>query len=298
MPITSSTENLSVSVVVPVYNGMKTIAGTVEKLLRQSYKPIEIIVVDDGSTDGTLAALRRFEPKIKLIAKTNGGPASARNRGIDLAKGNVVAFTDSDCLPTENWLQCLIAGFTNESIAGVGGTITSAEKTLISEYIDLAGFLNPQADIKGNIPYLITANACFRKVVLSKVSGFSEEFRKPGGEEPELCWRIKKLGYQFSVAPDAIVYHHHRQTVLSFLKTMLAYGEGAFVLGRLVPQYMIDRPQRLLLQKFLSWRALFRSLRSHKRNTSFKHAICFSFLAYVKDVSFTVGYLRGMYRNG
>ena len=88
-----------ISVVIPVYNGEKTIVQTIECLLRQSLAPDEIIVVDDGSTDGTRETLRKFDQRITLLTQLNSGPASARNRGVRAAKSAFVAFTDSDCLP-------------------------------------------------------------------------------------------------------------------------------------------------------------------------------------------------------
>ena len=200
----------AVTVVIPVYNGANTIAQTIECILNQTCPPAEIVVVNDGSTDRTAEMLNTFGQQIIVITKPNGGPASARNSGVRQARGDLIAFTDSDCLPEKDWLGYLIAGFDDDAVAGVGGRIKSAGKTVLGEYIDFAGFLNPQPDEQGKIPYLITASACFRRDVLLQVGGFSERFRKPGGEEPELCWRIRQLGYRLGFAADALALHHHR----------------------------------------------------------------------------------------
>ena len=281
---------------VPVYNGASTIARTVECLLRQSYSPDEIIVVNDGSTDQTAEVLRTFGQKIVVIAKPNGGPASARNMGIKRATAKLIAFTDSDCLPDRNWLAHLVAGFDEDSIAGVGGRIESAGTEMIGQYIDFVGFLNPQSDPQGEIPYLITANACFKREVLIQVGGFSERFRKPGGEEPELCWRIRQLGYQFSFSQEALVLHHHRQTVHSFIKTLLNYGEGTYILGQSVPDYRLQSPGRLLAQRALNLRCVIYRIETNKGKIGLKKAITFSLLDYLKDTAFSLGYLRGAYR--
>lgn len=287
---------LTVSVVIPVYNGAKTIAQTVKCLLNQSHAPVEIIVVNDGSTDQTMEVLNRFARRIRCITKPNGGPASARNRGISLSRGTLVAFTDSDCLPDQDWLRHLVRGFDSPWVAGVGGTVESVEKTIIGEYIDFTGFLNPQPDEQGKIPYLITANACFRRSALLEAGGFNERFRKPGGEEPELCWRIKNLGYEFRFVPPALVHHHHRQSLASFLRTLLNYGEGTYVLGQLISAYRIHKPGRALAQKVLSLRLLPRQLNALKRRLGIRKALSFSILNYLKEVSFSLGYLRGRYR--
>src|SRR5262245_31361499 len=93
----------SVTVIVPVYNGARTILKTIECLLNQSLQPHEIIIVDDGSTDETEGLLCNVDPEITCLRKENGGPASARNLGIRASQTDFVAFTDSDCLPKRDW---------------------------------------------------------------------------------------------------------------------------------------------------------------------------------------------------
>lgn len=87
-----------VSVVIPCYNASKTLAATLESVLAQSYRPIEVIVVDDGSSDESVEIARSFAPTVQVIAKKNGGPASARNEGIRRCKGEYIAFADADDL--------------------------------------------------------------------------------------------------------------------------------------------------------------------------------------------------------
>jgi len=282
--------------VVPVYNGANTIAQTIECILKQSYRPAEILVVNDGSTDQTADVLNTFGSQIIPIHKPNGGPASARNCGVKRAAGELIAFTDSDCVPDPDWLSRLVAAFTADMIAGVGGRIESAGTTMLGEYVDFAGFLNPHPDERGEIPYLITANACFVREVLLRANGFNERFRKPGGEEPELCWRIRQLGYGFRLAADALVLHHHRQTVHSLIKTLLNYGEGTYVLGQAVPEYRLQSPVRRLLHRILSLRPIYRRIGTNKDKLGLKKAIAFSVLDYMKEIALSLGYLRGASR--
>lgn len=98
-----------VSVVIPAYNAEDYIAATIESVLAQTYQNHEIIVVDDGSTDRTLQVLRNIELRIKVLAKTNGGPASARNLAINNSVGEFIAFLDSDDLWTPDKLAEQIA---------------------------------------------------------------------------------------------------------------------------------------------------------------------------------------------
>lgn len=283
----------SISVVIPVYNGARTVSRTIRCLLQQSLEPGEIIVVDDGSTDETQEVLRGFDGQITLLTQPNSGPASARNRGVKAAKGDLVAFTDSDCLPDKDWLLNLWLGFDDERVAGVGGAVRSAIRGLASEYVDAVRLLDPQPDEGGEIPYLITANACFRREVLIEAGAFNEHFRKPGGEEPDVCLRIRRLGYRFRFSEQALVHHHHRQTVGSLLKTIANYGEGAYLLGQLWPDYRIENPLRRLLRRLLELRSVFRRIPVYATRYGLFRAVCFSLLDYLRQVALLSGYLRG-----
>jgi len=92
-------------VIIPTFNAGNYIAETIQSVLNQTYRNYEVIVVDDGSTDNTLDVLKRFEARIKLLTKSNGGPASARNLGIKNSTGEFIAFQDSDDLWTEDKLD-------------------------------------------------------------------------------------------------------------------------------------------------------------------------------------------------
>ncbi len=294
--MTADGADTRISVVIPVYNGAKTIAQTVECLFRQTLKPDEIIIVDDGSTDKTQEALSKFDRRIRLLTQPNGGPASARNRGVKAAASRFVAFTDSDCQPDQDWLLNLSRGFDNDRVAGVGGAVRSAVRGLTGEYADAVRLLDPQPDETGEIPYLITANACFRRAALIEAGLFNECFRKPGGEEPDLCLRIKKLGYEFRFVEQALVRHHHRQNIKSFLKTIANYGEGRYILGRLWPDYRIENPLRGMIRKSVELRSFVRRIPGYAARYGLFKAVYFSLLDYLRQLALLSGYLRGKRR--
>lgn len=168
--------NSTVSVVVPVYNGRNTICGTVDAVLNQTLPPEEVIVVDDGSTDNTLDVLKKYGDRVTVLSKPNGGPASARNRGIVAATGKYVAFTDSDCVPDERWIENLLKKFDDPRVAGVGGHVRGADAGGMSQYADMVHLLDPAKYEDKSIRYLVTANACFRRDVLCEVGLFNEVF--------------------------------------------------------------------------------------------------------------------------
>lgn len=281
-----------VTIVIPVYNGAKTIARTIESLLRQTLPPREIVIVDDGSTDETPAVLARFAERIRVLRKVNGGPASARNAGVRAAEGEFIAFTDSDCLPEPDWLRNLVAGFDRDELAGVGGIVRSLDGTLTGQYVDAIRLLDPQADETGEIPYLITANACFRREALLRAGLFDERFRKPGGEEPELCSRIRKLGYRFAATESAVVLHHHRQTPGSLLRTISNYGEGLYLFSQVCPEHRIDRPRRVFWRRAVALRSIFSRAISYAEKYGLPKAVYFSVLDYLRQLAMISGYMR------
>jgi glycosyltransferase involved in cell wall biosynthesis len=280
-----------VSIIVPVFNGAGTILETIACLAAQTLPAHELIIVDDGSTDETAALLRRANG-IRYLRKENGGPASARNCGVRAAVGEFVAFTDGDCQPAPDWLARLLEGFDDAAVGGVGGVVRSADRNLTGQYVDAVRLLDPEPDAEGEISYLITANACFRTEAIVRAGYFDERFRKPGGEEPELCLRIRKLGYRFRLAEQAVVLHHHRQSAGSLLRTISNYGEGLYLFGQRWPDYRIERPAATFLRRVLSLRMLVGKTLGYRRRYGFAKACYFSMLDYLRHLALLGGYIR------
>lgn len=286
---------LKVSVVVPVYNGSQTIRATVEHLLAQTYTPHEIIVVDDGSTDDTQDVLRGFGDRITLLSKPNGGPASARNDGVRVSTGSVIAFTDSDCFPEKDWLAELLKGLHAPRIAGAGGTVRGAAPGLIGEHVDMKDGLNPGFASGGKVLHLVTANACFRRDALLAANLFDERFLNPGGEDTELSIKLRSMGYELAYVRAAVVRHHHKGTIRTYLKTAANYGEGHYVLEKLWPEHVwkIDHGQGML-RSTLAVRSMLRFCLVYRKRYGWRRAAFFSFLDHYWHAAYTWGYLRGM----
>lgn len=105
------TTKLSVSVIIPVYNGELYLEEAIESVLSQSLQPYEIIIVDDGSTDKSQAIAKRYEPKVRCVHQKNGGTAAARNLGINISRGNFLAFLDQDDIWEDKKLELQINAF-------------------------------------------------------------------------------------------------------------------------------------------------------------------------------------------
>lgn len=288
-----SKRNTKVSVVVPVYNRGHGIEATVKRLLSQSFAPHEIIVVDDGSTDDTPEVLKRFGTQITVLRKENGGPASARNCGIRAASGEFIAFTDSDALPDKEWLRNLLKGFDSPRVAGVGGIVRGINKGLLSEYADLRRLYDAGRDETGGIAYFATCNASFRRHAIHEAGLFDERFPKPGGEDDELCYRIKLLGYELKAVDDAIVLHHHK-SFRNLLKAQSNYGEGAYIIGSIWPERRWrGSPRKGLVACLLSMLMVVNKSSVYRPKYSLPKSVAFSFLDRAQFLAATWGYLRG-----
>jgi glycosyltransferase involved in cell wall biosynthesis len=108
-------KNQLISIIIPVFNGQSYLTDAINSIIKQKYRPIEIIVVDDGSTDGSAELIRSFNTTIKYHYQTNSGTAAARNFGIHSAKGSFFAFLDQDDLWVENKLILQVSAFENDA---------------------------------------------------------------------------------------------------------------------------------------------------------------------------------------
>jgi glycosyltransferase involved in cell wall biosynthesis len=244
-----------ISVIVAVKNGEKTLGKCLKSLAIQSYKPVEIIIINDGSTDATGDIVLEFAVRhenIGIITTEGVGPSRARNLGISKSKGAYVAFTDGDCICKPGWLsilaECIVS---SPRVAGVGGDQQSPNDDtqygkFINDFMKTIGFV---ADyVKNGLTSCVptkhnpTCNVLYRKAVLEEVGMFL-----PGlwpGEDVDLDYRIVKAGYQLRYAPDAVVHHYRPSHLRSFARMMYRYGyaqarlvrmHGFFRLIHLVP---------------------------------------------------------------
>ena len=115
-----------VTVIVPAYNAAETLPACLAALATQDYprSAYEVIVVDDGSTDETAAIAHKCN--VSVITQPNAGPAAARNRGAAAAQGDLLLFTDADCVPVPGWISALVAPFSDPSVAGAKGRLSDA----------------------------------------------------------------------------------------------------------------------------------------------------------------------------
>ncbi|MBI5650218.1 MAG: glycosyltransferase family 2 protein [Chloroflexi bacterium] len=204
------------SVVIPTFNRAATLRQTLTALAAQDYREYEIIVVDDGSTDGTRALIMREFPSVRYLAQTNHGPAVARNYGIRESSGEIIAFTDDDCIPPRDWLARLADGYARYPDAmGVGGGLIAPADVLATNlfaqyerYIGRVVYAVGDHDYLGGFecPAGGTANMSYRRAILDQVNGFDEKFPVPAGEDADLKLRICQRGHQLLYVPTWMMH--------------------------------------------------------------------------------------------
>jgi len=190
------------SVVIPVKNMKNLITKTLYALEKQ--QPginMEIIVIDDGSTDGTAEYINQLKlSDVKVISQPNKGPAAARNRGIQEAKADIIAFLDADVIPHSDWAKLILEKFESDpSIAGVEGC------TICPDFDDIDPYSHFMRNMEGgNYP---TCNIAYSKAWLERVDGFDERYRLPWREDSDLAFSIIGAGGEIRFVKDAVVEH-------------------------------------------------------------------------------------------
>lgn len=238
-----------VSVIVPVYNGERTIGPCLKSLMEQDYPKdrYEVIVVDNRSQDGTADLVRKFPVRLLEEPRLQSSYA-ARNTGVRNAKGEILAFTDADCSVSRNWLTEGVEGFRGGDVAGVAGKIAVQEpKNEIERYLEIKQPVkHSSAASNGFLPYAITANVFYRKWLFAKI-GFFEEWESAG--DADYSWRVQlNTPFKIHFAPGAVVYHKHRSTLKSMFKQYIKFGYGKACLLRKYGNHLKKRPKPVVIR--------------------------------------------------
>lgn len=219
-----------VSVIICSYNGGRTLGACLDSLGKLNYPDYEIILVDDGSTDDTRDIAEQF-PHVRYIYQENHGLSHARNTGAAAAKGEVFAYTDSDCMADVDWLYYLIGTLVSGDYAGVGGpNVTPPARNWIQACVAAAPGGPSHVLLTDTIAeHIPGCNMAFYRWAFENIGGFDPEYRK-AGDDVDFCWRLQQAGCVIAFSPTAIVWHHRRFTLRAFLKQQDGYGEAESLL--------------------------------------------------------------------
>jgi len=230
---------ICVSVIIPAYNASATIGRALEALSKQNcFQPYEVIVVDDGSLDNTGTIVCSF-PSVKYVRQDNAGPAAARNQGARLARGEFLAFTDSDCVPHEDWISQLMAGFSHAQVGVVAGSYGIANpESCLARCIN-AEIVWRHNRLMPDYPNSFGSyNFCVRKNVFEAVGGFDTAYRSASGEDNDLSYKTIASGWRIYFERKALVDHYHPVLVGKYLNEQFRHGFWRFKTYRDHPRMM------------------------------------------------------------
>lgn len=221
-----------ITVVVPSHGRRESIEACLGALSELDYPRdrFEVVVVDDGSPVPLESRVERFRDELTIRSRrqSRAGPAAARNAGLALARGELVAFTGDDCRPRADWLRTLAARFDADPETGIGGRIENAlTRNLYSTSTDLLiqhlyDYYNTPPD---EARFFTPNNLAFPVAMLRELGGFRSAFHT--GEDRELCHRWRGAGHRLVYAPEVVVRHVHPLNLRSFWALHFRYGRGS-----------------------------------------------------------------------
>lgn len=218
------------SVLVPAYNEEKVIARTIEGLINTDYPHKEIIVIDDGSKDGTLKIANRYKSEVKVLHKENGGKASALNYGLAFANGEIIVIVDADTIIGRNALKQVIKGFeVDDKVAAVAGNVKVRNRMnwitwcQALEYVAGIEIIRRAFDFFGSITIVPGALGAFRKTALEEAGTYHKDTLV---EDFDTTIKVLKLGFVIQGSTAATAYTEAPQTLHDFYKQRKRWYRG------------------------------------------------------------------------
>lgn len=211
-----------ISIVMPTHNKREDSLLCAREVIRQAenLRNCELIVVDDGSKDGTCDSFGRFDPgsvPFTYLRLAGSGPAVARNTGIASARGEIVVMVDDDAVPQDGWLAALLAPFDRPEVVGVEGMVLPVG----GEAWGPMG-MSP-SNLSGGV--YLTCNCAYRRIDLLAVGGFDEGFRYPAFEDTDLAMQMLARG-EVIWSPKSVVHHPRRRWSLQRAMRELKFNEA------------------------------------------------------------------------
>ncbi len=201
-----------VSIILPAYNAERTIEECLASLVRQDYPNIEIIVVDDGSTDRTSSILNRLSATyhMRIVNGEHGGRSHAKNMGIEMARGEFIAFAESDAKYDERWVSGALGRFEHDVGGVVGPRYCWSKDTIVSKSIDL------KLRLRYHDPsFRPITGWVFNRKALMEVQGFDTKLIV--AEDRDIGIRLNTKGYRIVFTPDSVMFHKEPRTLAELI---------------------------------------------------------------------------------
>ncbi len=212
------------SVIVPCYNDADTVDRCLRALTRQTCRDFEILLVDDGSTDGAASIAEQFG-SVRVIRTPHAGAAAARNCGARQARGGILLFTDADCAPSETWVEAMLSAFADPQVVGAKGVYSTRQREPVARFVQCE-YEEKYAQLRRApaIDFVDTYSAGYRRDVFLANGGFDEAFPSAAVEDQEFSFRLAKQGARLVFAPEAVVSHRHVSTVGAYARRKFRIG--------------------------------------------------------------------------
>ena len=228
-----NSSNITVSILIPCYNQEALIRQVVKAVLAQTVPPDEIIVVDDGSQDNSLAILSTLPVKI-IQHSTNLGLSQARNTAIKASRGDILVFIDGDAIASPNLIEILLSGYLNSkdpNLGGVGGQgIETQQITVYDRWRTYHASQGYGDKIIADVPFLYGLCMSYKRSAINKVDGFDTFFSQTCGEDVDLGIRMHRAGFRLRYLPQAVVFHHHTDDEKRLKKTHYNWAYWNYIL--------------------------------------------------------------------
>jgi glycosyltransferase involved in cell wall biosynthesis len=222
-----------ISVIIPAWNASRTLGDCLDALERQSVPraEYELVVVDDGSHDGTLEIARR--PGVNVLQQAHIGAAAARNLGVRASQGDLLFFTDADCAPAPDWIAQMRAPFDDPRVDGAKGIYATHQPGVIARFVQLE--YEDKYDRlrrRATIDFIDTYSAAYRRAPIEAAGGFDPLIQY--AEDQEFSFRMAARGARLVFAPRAVVYHQHANSIHAYMrkKYLGGYWKFAITAGR------------------------------------------------------------------
>lgn len=243
------------SVIITSYNNSHNLEQCLSSLINQSYDQnlidLEIIIVDSGSTDNSIEILKRYKNKIKVILKpkyfSRFSPAIARNIGVKNSEGDILIFSDSDCIFPKNWVKDIIDCFKNPEIDciignrepdrgyGLGTFIRRYDFILYSNKFRISKpLLINERNLQKDIPFVLLSgnNFAIKKEIWNRFKGMKSIFKNPAGEDIMIEIELIKGGYNILFNPQNKIIHIHPISLIKVFKKVFPRSEAIYLLNK------------------------------------------------------------------
>ncbi|KOP64519.1 glycosyl transferase family 2 [Bacillus sp. FJAT-18019] len=202
------------SIIIPTFNGKDLLKDCIYSIKRHTNEPYEIIVVDNGSSDGTVDICRQEGITFISLANNIGFPVAC-NKGLKIATGDTLLLLNNDVIVTRNWLQNMLNCLNSEPNIGIVGPLTnyaSGKQQIDMPYTSLEEMSNqlnePDAKKWLQVDRIVGLCFLFKRELMDRIGLLDERYSPGHFEDDDYCYRARNAGYTFKIAGDVFIFHH------------------------------------------------------------------------------------------